>query len=115
VANPVNEGKLQAAKSIDPTLGDPSVDESMEQSVPNLRADTVLREISAAAGRSTDNAQTALIQALVQQLRQITEESARSHAFEDRTESIKAFDWVTQRPSPVYYPVSLSPAYLSQP
>ncbi len=79
----------------------------MTQSMPNLRTDTVLRDISATAARSADNVgQTALIQALVQQLRQLTEEGARAQVYEDRAEAVKAFDWVTQKPAVVYYPVS---------
>ena len=71
----------------------------MAQSLPNLRTDTVLLDVSGAPPRSTAvaqaAAQAALIQSLVQQLRQSADDGVRDG---------RAFDWVTRKPSPIYYP-----------
>jgi len=90
------EGKLQAAKALNPSLEGPMGDD-MAQSMPNLRSDTVLLDGSSAPARGAAATQAALIQALVQQLRQSTDEGAGSS-------SVRAFDWITAKPSPIYYP-----------
>lgn len=92
------QGKLQAVKALDPSLEGPLGDE-MAQSVPNLRAETMLLDVTganvSASARGTAATQAALIQALIQQLRQTTDGGAGP---------VKEFDWITQKPSPIYYP-----------
>ncbi|KAK3350289.1 hypothetical protein B0T25DRAFT_458542 [Lasiosphaeria hispida] len=91
------EGKLQAAKALDPSLEGPVGDE-MGQSVPNLRAETILLDVSganaSAFARGTAATQAVLIQALAQQVRQST----------DGAGPVKEFDWITRKPSTIYYP-----------
>ena len=70
----------------------------MGQSVPNLRAETILLDVpganASAFARRTAATQAALIQLLAQQVRQST----------DGAGPVKEFDWITRKPSTIYYP-----------
>ncbi len=87
----------------------------MTQSIPNLRADASTLAAADNAATRNDVVQAALVGALVQQLRQSMEESVKARLHEvhqqlgpggGRMGSVKTFDWVTQKPSSTYYPVT---------
>ncbi|KAK3370418.1 hypothetical protein B0H63DRAFT_403053 [Podospora didyma] len=114
------EGKLQAAAAISPPLS--SGDDPLAQSITNARAETMNSDSAdnpvRTAGGRPDPAQAELVAALVQQLRLSMDESIRIQLYEmrqmlgqegDGTGSVKAFEWVTLKPSPAYYPVRLLP------
>ncbi|KAK3326630.1 hypothetical protein B0H66DRAFT_551399 [Apodospora peruviana] len=128
------EGKLQAARGIEPSPAESDAaaqaGDEMSQSIPNVRADTVnfdaaLDTLNAQAAAARNEApQAVLIAALVQQLRHSMEEISRTQVQEMHQllgsvsgfaggdgvmgglggGSEKALDWVTQKPSPTYYP-----------
>jgi len=68
--------------------------------VPNLRTDTILLGGSGSnpPAKGATVSELALLQSLVQELRQSNDAAAAGDG------KVKAFDWITRRPTPIYYP-----------
>lgn len=100
-------GKLQAAKPID---ADTVSHQSMSQS-PSTNVDTDFIDITNDAISPTKRNDSAILsRTLLRELKALMEETARRPVVDEGGGPIKAFDWVTQKPDLVYFPVCPSTA-----